>query len=96
VNLFLLGTTNQLSAALDSTGRAADSSLEPYVRLLRSSLERVLAAVTASHLQHNEVWSYRIADGRLLPTRYGTSSDVQLWSTTDLAVQYALSRLSRR
>ena len=96
VNLFLLGTTDQLSAALDSTGRVADSSLESYVRLLRSSLERVLAAVTASHLQHNEVWSYRIADERLLPTRYGTSSDVQLWSTTDLAVQYALSRLIRR
>ena len=96
VNLFLLGTTDQLSAALDSTGRVADSSLESYVRLLRSSLERVLAAVTESHLQHNEVWSYRIADERLVPTRSGTSSDVQLWSTTDLAVQYALSRLIRR
>jgi hypothetical protein len=96
VNLFLLGTADQISAALDSTGRVADPSLEPYVRSLRSSLERVLSAVAASHLQHNEVWSYRIADGRLLPTRYGTSSDVQLWSTTDLAVQYALSRLSRR
>jgi hypothetical protein len=29
----------------------------------------------------------------LLPMRYGTASDVQLWSTTDLAVQFALSRL---
>jgi hypothetical protein len=96
VNLFLLGTAEQIAAVRDSTGRVADSSLESYVRRLQSSLERVLAAVTASHLQHNEVWSYRIADGHLLPTRYGTSSDVQLWSTTDLAVQYALSRLRRR
>ena len=96
VNLFLLGTADQISAALDSTGHAADPSLEPYVRSLRSSLERVLSAVTASHLQHNEVWSYRISSGHLLPTRYGTSSDVQLWSTTDLAVQYALSRLGMR
>ena len=93
VNLFLLGTANQISAALDSTGRVADPALESYVRSLRSSLTRVLSAVNASHLQHNEVWSYRISNGRLLPTRYGTSSDVQLWSTTDLAVQYALSRL---
>jgi hypothetical protein len=93
VNLFLLGTSEQISAALDASGRVADPSLEPYVRSLRASLERVLSAVAASHLQHNEVWSYRISDGRLLPTRYGTSSDVQLWSTTDLAVQYALSRL---
>ncbi len=96
VNLFLLGTAEQLSAALDSTGRVRNPMLEPYVRSLRTSLERVLSAVTASHLQHNEVWSYRISDGRLLPTRYGTSSDVQLWSTTDLAVQYALSRLGLR
>jgi len=93
VNLFLLGTAEQIAAVLDSTGRATNPSLEPRLRALRSSLERVLAAVTASHLQHNEVWSYRISDGRLLPTRYGTSSDVQLWSTTDLAVQYALARL---
>jgi hypothetical protein len=93
VNLFLLGTAEQISAALDSTGRVRDPSLEPLLHALRSSLERVLAAVTASRLQHNEVWSYRISNGRLLPTRYGTSSDVQLWSTTDLAVQYALSRL---
>ena len=52
-------------------------------------------AVTASHLEHNELWSYRIANGTLLPTRYGTSSDVQLWSATDLAVQYALAILPR-
>ena len=64
VNLFLLGTADQISAALDSAGHATDPSLEPYVRSLRSSLERVLSAVTASHLQHNEVWSYRISDGR--------------------------------
>jgi len=27
--------------------------------------------------------------------RYGSGADVQLWSTTDLAVQFALSRLRR-
>jgi hypothetical protein len=26
--------------------------------------------------------------GRLVPIRYGTSSDVQLWNTTNLVVQY--------
>jgi hypothetical protein len=95
VNLFLLGTAEEISAALDASGRLSDPSLEPYVRSLRRALERVLSAVTASHLQHNEVWGYRISDGRLLPTRYGTSGDVQLWNTTDLAVQFALSRLPR-
>jgi hypothetical protein len=49
----------------------------------------------ASGVEHNELWSYRIERGRLLPARYGTSSDVQLWSCTDLAVQFALSRLPR-
>jgi len=27
--------------------------------------------------------------------RYGTSSDVQLWSLTDLAVQFWLDRIAR-
>ena len=54
-----------------------------------------VAAVQASGLEHNELWSYRIEDGRLLPTRYGTSSDIQLWNATNLAVQFVLSRLPR-
>ncbi len=56
------------------------------------ALRRVVAAVHASGLEHNELWSYRIEGGRLLPTRYGTSSDIQLWTGTHLAVQYELSR----
>jgi hypothetical protein len=95
VNLYLLGLTDQISAAFNSSGKLANPALAPYVRSLGAALDSVLAATTASHLQHNEVWSYRISGGRLLPTRYGTSSDVQLWSTTDLAVQFALSRLPR-
>jgi len=95
VNLFLLGVAGRISAAADDSGRPADAALARQVRFLRTSLERVLAAVSASGVQHNELWSYRIEGGRLLPTRYGTSSDVQLWSTTDLAVQFALSHLPR-
>ena len=56
------------------------------------ALRRVVAAVHASGLEHNELWSYRIEAGRLLPTRYGTSSDIQLWTGTHLAVQFELSR----
>ncbi len=59
-------------------------------------LTRILAAVEASGLGHNELWSYRIEGNRLLPMRYGTSSDVQLWNTTDLAVEFELSRLQGR
>ena len=95
VNLLLLGLTHQIGAAYDASGRLRDRSLEPYVRVLNDALQRTLAAVNASGLKHNELWSYRIEGERLIPTRYGTSSDVQLWSTTDLAVQFALSRLPR-
>ncbi len=59
-------------------------------------LTRVLAAVEASGLGYNELWSYRIEGDRLLPIRYGSSSDVQLWNTTDLAVEFELSRLRSR
>ena len=54
------------------------------------------AAVEASGLKHNELWSYRIAGDTLRPIRYGTSSDVQLWNSTSLAVEFVLSRLPRR
>ena len=85
VNLLLLGLATTAGRGPDPAGpdtaRAADA------------LRRTLDAVRASGLEHSELWSYRIERGRLLPTRYGTSSDVQLWSSTDLAVQFALSRL---
>jgi hypothetical protein len=93
VNLFLLGVADQIAAAYDGSGRLTSPALASYVEALRAALERVRSAVTASHLEHNELWSYQIRNGRLLPMRYGTASDVQLWSTTDLAVQFALSRL---
>jgi hypothetical protein len=59
-------------------------------------LARILAAVDASGLGYNELWSYRIEGDRLRPMRYGTSSDVQLWNTTDLAVEFELSRLRNK
>ena len=84
VNLLLGGLANQISAA--RAGSASRDTLE-------AALQRTLGAVSASGLQHNELWSYRIEGDTLVPTRYGTSSDVQLWSSTSLAVQFVLSRL---
>jgi len=82
VNLLLLGLASAI--AWQPEPRAGDA------------LQRTLAAVRASGLEYSELWSYRIQGGRLQPTRYGTSSDVQLWSSTDLAVQFMLSRLPAR
>jgi hypothetical protein len=82
VNLFLLGVTNELATVRDSATGAE----------LRGALSRVRAAVEVSGF-HSELWSYAMRDGRVVPMRYGTGSDIQLWSTTDLAVQFALSRL---
>jgi hypothetical protein len=93
VNLFFLGLANQISGALDANGRSKNPALSPYVKGLDDALRHMLDAVHASGLQHNELWSYQIKDGRFQPIRYGTSSDVQLWNTTNLVVQFALSRL---
>jgi hypothetical protein len=93
VNLLFLGLANQIAGAFDAAGHLREPGLAQYVRTLNGALRRSLDAVNASGLEHNELWSYRIDRGRLLPTRYGTGSDVQLWSTTDLAVQFMLSRL---
>jgi hypothetical protein len=88
VNLFLLGVARRL--APDAAGPA----LSPHLGALRADLERVRSAVQASGFR-SELWSYEVRDGRVVPVRYGTGSDVQLWSTSDLAVQFALSRLGR-
>ena len=95
VNLLFLGLANQIAGGFDGAGRLADPGLRPYLRSLDEALRSTLAAVHASGLELNELWSYRIEDGRLLPTRYGTSSDIQLWNGTNLAVQFVLSRLPR-
>jgi hypothetical protein len=57
---------------------------------LDTTVSKIEAAVDRSGLRHAELWSYTLENGRLVPSRYGTSSDVQLWSLTDLAVQYLL------
>jgi hypothetical protein len=95
VNLLFIGLAKQIAAAYGPAGQLRDPSLEPYVRSLRSALRGTLVAVHGSGMEHNELWSYRIEDGRVQPVRYGTSSDVQLWNTTDLAVEFVLSRLPR-
>jgi type II secretory pathway component PulM len=95
VNLLLLGVANQLAGAFGGAGQLKNPALEPYVRSLDKALRSTLDAVNASGLQHNELWSYEIKEGRLVPTRYGTTSDVQLWNTTNLVVQYVLSKLPR-
>jgi hypothetical protein len=83
VNLYALGIA-QLIAQAEPESREA--------RTLRLALRHIVEAAEASGFQ-SELWSYEIRGGRAVPVRYGTGSDVQLWSTTDLAVQFALSRL---
>src|SRR5438270_312806 len=85
VNALLAGLAKQIAAAPSRSGAG--------VAPLRDALQRTVTAVDRSGLRHAELWSYRIENGRLLPVRYGTSSDVQLWSLTDLAVQFWLDRI---
>ncbi|AHG93807.1 hypothetical protein J421_6272 (plasmid) [Gemmatirosa kalamazoonensis] len=84
VNLFLLGVARHVAAQRDTGGAVA--------RELRDAARAVRDAVAASGF-HSELWSYGFDGGRPVPRRYGSGADVQLWSTTDLAVQFALWRL---
>jgi len=81
VNVLLAGLARQ---AKSHSAQSSDSALQ-------GAADRILTAVDQSGLRHAELWSYTIENGRLVPSRYGTSSDVQLWSLTDLAVQYLLN-----
>jgi hypothetical protein len=79
---------NVLVSALARRVRGSPDSVAAAV------LARTIDAVTRSGLKQAELWSYRLEGGTLLPFRYGSSSDVQLWSLTDLAVQFLTARLS--
>jgi hypothetical protein len=95
VNLFLLGVAHRIAAATDTpddTGGPPSPALTAYVRELRDAAERVQSASEASGFQ-SELWSYDFVNGRPTPVRYGSGADVQLWSTTDLVVQYMLARM---
>lgn len=93
VNLFLLGLATHLATARAGGGPAVPAA---DVAALETALRRTMAAVDASGLGNAELWSYAIEGGRLQPQRYGSTSDAQLWSTTDLAVAYALWRAGQR
>jgi hypothetical protein len=90
VNLLFLGLARQIPAAPDS---AVPRS---YVEALRRVLDATRQAVEQSGLRHNELWSYRIEGETLRPVRYGSSSDIQLWNVTDLAVRFLLDGLPSR
>ena len=89
-NLFLLGATRRWR---DATMSGAPAVLDAYRRELGAAIEQVSRAVEESGF-HSELWSYELRGGRPVPVRYGSGSDVQLWSTTDLAVGFA--RRARR
>jgi hypothetical protein len=91
-NLFLLGAIGRSRQAMPS-GAHGSPALAAYEKELSSAIEQVASAVDASGF-HSELWSYELRGGRIVPVRYGSGSDVQLWSTTDLAVSYA--RRNRR
>lgn len=95
VNLILLGLLKQIDAAYDGD-KLKDEKLSTYVADLRKSLKKILDAVEASGLKHNELWTYKIDEKGFLPVRYGTSSDVQLWNLTDLSVQFLLFSTQRQ
>jgi hypothetical protein len=89
VNLFLLGVSNRITHAQREGGAAA-----AQIPALRAALEKVRTAVEQSGF-HTELWSYGFENGKLGAMRYGSGADIQLWSTTDLAVQYVLARAAR-
>ena len=92
VNLLLLGLMRQIAAAYDPAGRLRDERVAPYVAALDDARRTIREAVEASGLQHNELWSYRIDGDRLVPVRWGRSTDVQLWNLTNLVVEFLLAR----
>ena len=88
-NLFLLGASRRLLAS--RVGASSSAAVGDYRRELAAAIQQVGRAVDESGF-HSELWSYELRGGRVVPVRYGSGSDVQLWSTTNLAVSFARAR----
>src|SRR2546425_8654634 len=85
--------------------RPPRSTLFPYTTLFRSlarqrcdglesAISRIEAAVDRSGLRHAELWSYTIDNGRLVPSRYGTSRPRSEEHTSELqSLAYLVCRL---
>ena len=84
---------NLLVAGLAQAILGADAADRPGIDSLWHDIQTVTGAVERSRMGYGELWSYSVAGDALHPTRYGVSSDVQLWTLTDLAVQYLLGEL---
>src|SRR5205823_5533625 len=65
VNALVAGLARQLPAGDVGAQHAAP---------LQDALHRISDAVDRSGLRHAELWSYAIENGRLVPSRYGTSA----------------------
>ncbi|HEY6809369.1 MAG TPA: hypothetical protein VI160_11340 [Gemmatimonadales bacterium] len=74
-------------------GREVNILLAALARWPRPhAIDSIVTAVDRSGLRHAELWSYRIDGAGLHPARFGSSGDVQLWSLTDIAVEFLLAR----
>src|SRR3989442_1051813 len=68
---------NALLAGLARAMRNAKFGMRNDSAVVDSAFH-ITDAVDHSGLRHAELWSYAIENGRLVPSRYGTSSDVRL------------------
>jgi hypothetical protein len=95
VNLLMMGFIHQIEALTDRSGSVRDPRFNDFAKAAALGLRLTLNNVKASGLENSELWSYRIEGSQLVPTRYGNASDVQLWSTTSLAVRWGLAQLPK-
>ncbi|CAN5842242.1 hypothetical protein BH23GEM7_BH23GEM7_07710 [soil metagenome] len=93
VNLIILALTRQVRLADTAGGTSSYPAGAAFAAELREALQRIVEAVDASGLRYTELWTYRIEGDRLVPVRYPTGSDLQLWSLTNVAVEFELARL---
>ncbi len=96
INLLLLGLMKEIVTIERLSEVEKSDRLIKYHDFFTERLLTMLNAVETSGLKHTELWTYRIHDGVLHPLRYPTTSDIQLWSLTDLTLQFYLDMISMR
>jgi len=65
-------------------------------RELYDIFEEVYYAVEKSKMKNSELWTYVIDNGVYKAVRYPSSSDLQLWNLSSLAVEYNLHKFRKK
>ncbi len=94
VNIILLGLLDLIEILSEEEDNA--KHFKQIIPLYKNYFYTIYNAVEKSGLKNSELWSYEFENNNAKAIRYHTSSDIQLWNLSSLAVEYKIYKLKKK